>query len=177
MVLDPAILVNHPNFQEVSDFTIAQVEPVNSRIDELSHLIQNCILTINGIQESCISNESGVLDKLNQLWSTLQEVFTVSKSNSDNISEDLRRFREVFNDLVETHLPQQFRDMRSSLKGVYDNTQSQFGNVESSLEDISRRVQESAANYNILNERISEILQRQFVSSSHQKSAGTKDEV
>ena len=99
-----------------------------------------CKTTVEGILKTSATNDQAVLERTDLLWKTLEEVFVISKENFTSCANDFSKFREIFNKLVESQLPNEFQHLRENIKEALTNAESRFVNVENVVGDHQQKL-------------------------------------
>jgi hypothetical protein len=71
-------------------------------------------------------------------------VLGYTKDNFALSNHDFQKFRDLFNLLVETHIPNEFQSLREKLKEAFINAELRLTNLESVVEEHNRKFQEAS---------------------------------
>ena len=91
--------------ERIFQYVDGRIYPFQHRMDFLHHYLQEIQEALNNLREACATNENTVLEEFNVFWKAVEDAFTISSQNFASLSEDLKSFREAFNQLVNQHLP------------------------------------------------------------------------
>jgi hypothetical protein len=113
-----------------------------------------------------------MLQKFDFLWSTLEKNMENTSSNFEGLSNDMTAFRTVFNELVHTHLPEQWSQLHKYVCAV-DNKQveyeQKYGLVLAKVQECSKycesigeQIKVAHDNMKHLNSQVQSIKEKKF---------------
>ena len=95
------------------------LEATNSHVNKIHETLDQQGLVINRLLDACCHNERNMLQKVDTLWSALQEIISKAEINFSSHTSDVQTLRTVMDDLVQQHLPLQFQNIALSINDAH----------------------------------------------------------